>query len=226
MNALEELKAVGFGHFDVEFEPVKVARILETFDGVREIGVEFDGADESDEEDEQEEGEDGDKNPFTRINGAVGGGGVEDENEADATEKDPGDQEQTEGGTRVFDFGFFSGAELVAGFQTAEGAQVVAGEAVEVASELDEAAGGTVGFDGDFLTAGERVGAAGEDFEGGNFGGSEIKGVNFDGPGVLFATEEAVGLVLDERDLVVDGHFQQGGDLAGTKLTGAKVVLG
>ena len=49
---MEELKAVGFGHFDVEFEPVKVARILETLDGVRKIGVEFDGADESDEEDE------------------------------------------------------------------------------------------------------------------------------------------------------------------------------
>lgn len=226
MNALEELKAVGFGHFDVEFEPVKVARIPETLDGVREIGVKFDGTDEPDEEDEQEEGEDGDKNPFTRINGAVGGGGVEDENEADATEKDPGDQEQTEGGAGVFDFGFFSGADLVAGFQTAEGTQMVAGEAVKVASELNETVGGTVGFDGDFLTASEWVSAAGEDFEGGNFGGSEIKGVDFDGPGVLFATEEAVGLVLDERDLVVDGHFQQGGDGAGAKLAGVKVVLG
>ena len=38
--------------FRVEFEPVKVARILETLDGVREIGMKFDGADESDEEDE------------------------------------------------------------------------------------------------------------------------------------------------------------------------------
>ena len=42
----------------------------------------------------------------------------------------------------------------------------------------------------------------------------------------MFAAEETVSLVLDERDLMVDGHFQQGGNLAGTKLTGAKVVLG